>query len=156
MKGPSLLDPSQSSPYRQVILTHQIKLWNKQKLDRSHSHSAHSRTYEYHRLTNTKVENCVLWLYIYIEILPDRFVSAVKHPLNAIIWSVISGKNIRRLYVINGQEQYKNVFQRNYFLSYRNGSQIKNSFIFMQDEVFRHNAQSIRDFLQQENVPLLL
>ncbi|GFV28219.1 uncharacterized protein TNCV_679071 [Trichonephila clavipes] len=44
----------------------------------------------------------------------DCVVQTVKHPTKIMIWSVISGKGTRRLYVVKGmmrQDQYKDVLQ---------------------------------------------
>lgn len=89
---------------------------------------------------------------------PDCVVSTVKHPTKVMIWSVICGKGTGRLYVVQGtmkQDQYKDVLQNRLLPQIREWFPNGESYIFMQDGAPCHTARSVKQFLQDKNVPLL-
>ncbi|GFY04710.1 putative transposase like protein [Trichonephila clavipes] len=84
----------------------------------------------------------------------DFWRSTVKHPTKIMIWSVIS----RRLYVVKGmmrQEQYKDILQNPLIPQLEEWFSNGEPCIFMQDGAPCHTARSIKDFLAEQNIPLL-
>jgi len=89
---------------------------------------------------------------------PECVVTTVKHPTSIMVWSCISTKGTGRLYIVQGtmkQDQYKTVLQTRLIPQLRewfpNGERVT----FMQDGAPCHTAKSIKEFLVNENIPLL-
>lgn len=88
----------------------------------------------------------------------DCVIKTVKYPTSVMIWSVISGKGLGRLYVVEGimrQDQYRDVLQHRLLPQLRDWFGEMEKFIFMQDGAPCHTAKSIKKFLSEEKVPLL-
>lgn len=88
---------------------------------------------------------------------PDCVVKTVKHPVSVMVWSVISGKGLGRLYVVEGtmrQEQYKQVLQTELLPQMKEwfGDGLK---VFMQDGAPCHTAKSIQKYLEEEKITVL-
>lgn len=87
----------------------------------------------------------------------DCVIKKVKHPTSVMIWSVISGKGLGRLHIVEGtmrQDQYKNILHTKLIpqLAEWFGNDRK---VFMQDGAPCHTAKKIKTFLQDERIPLL-
>lgn len=88
---------------------------------------------------------------------PDCLVRTVKHPTSVMVWSVISGKGLGRLYVVEGtmrQDQYKQVLQ-NRLIPQLNDWFQDGPRIFMQDGAPCHTAKSVKKYLEDEKIPVL-
>jgi len=73
------------------------------------------------------------------------------------VWSVISGQGMGRLYVVNGtmrQDQYKKVLETRLLPQIQEwfGNDRK---VFMQDGAPCHTAKSIKKFLEDQEIPVL-
>ncbi|GFV17128.1 transposable element Tcb2 transposase [Trichonephila clavipes] len=74
------------------------------------------------------------------------------------IWSVISGKDTGRLFVVKGmmrQDQYKDVLQNRLIPQLEEWFPNGEPYIFMQDGAPYHTARSIKAVLAEQNIPLL-
>lgn len=87
----------------------------------------------------------------------DCVIKTVKHPVSVMVWSIISGKGLGRLYVVEGtmrQDQYKRVLVTKLLPQlqewFGNGRKV-----FMQDGAPCHTAKSIKKILEEKRIPLL-
>lgn len=88
---------------------------------------------------------------------PDCLISTVKHPTSVMVWSVISGKGMGRLYVVEGtmrQDQYKKVLEERLLPQLQEWFQ-DGPRIFMQDGAPCHTAKSVKKFLDDSKIPVL-
>lgn len=88
----------------------------------------------------------------------DCIIKTVKHPQKVMIWSVISGKGLGRLYVVQGtmnQHQYKTVLETRLLPQLKEWFPNGQRKIFMQDGAPCHTARSIKRFLDEQRVPVL-
>lgn len=89
---------------------------------------------------------------------PDCIVNTVKHPTSVMVWSVISGKGVGRLYVVEGtlrQDQYKKIIETRLVPQLKEWFKNGERFLFMQDGAPCHTARSVLDLLRNQNIPLL-
>ena len=92
------------------------------------------------------------------EFHPACVVSTVKHPTSVMVWSVISGKGLGRLQIVQGtmrQDQYKTILENRLIPQIRDWFPDGESFHFMQDGAPCHTAKGVKTFLQSKNIPLL-
>lgn len=89
----------------------------------------------------------------------DCVIKTIKHPTSVMIWSVICGKGLGRLYIVNGimrQQQYTEVLRTRLLPQLRDWFKKEEKPIFMQDGAPCHTAKSVKNFLNSSNVSLLL
>lgn len=90
--------------------------------------------------------------------LSSCIIQTVKHPTSVMIWSVICGKGMGRLYIVQGimnQVQYKNVLEQRLLPQLTEWFGPEENKTFMQDGAPCHTAKSIKIFLKDKNIPLL-
>ena len=88
----------------------------------------------------------------------ECLVNTVKHPTTVMVWSVISGKGVGRLYVVEGtlrQDQYKKIIETKLVPQLKDWFKNGERFVFMQDGAPCHTAKSVMNFLRERNIPLL-
>lgn len=88
----------------------------------------------------------------------DCVVNTIKHPTSVMMWAVISGKGVGRLYVVEGtlrQDQYRQVIEARLIPQLREWFQDGERYIFMQDGAPCHTANAVMKFLNDRHIPVL-
>ncbi|OWR55246.1 putative transposase like protein [Danaus plexippus plexippus] len=88
----------------------------------------------------------------------DCVVERVKHPLQIMVWSVISAKGIGRLYIVQGtmrQDRYKQVLETRLLPQLQEWFPEGEKFMFKHDSPPCHKARSVKKFLADHNIPIL-
>ena len=88
----------------------------------------------------------------------DCIIQTIKHPSKVMFWSVISGKGLGRLFIVDGilkQDQYKKVIETCLFPRLKEWFPNKQKKIFLQDEAPCYTAKSIKNLLSSQKIPLL-
>ena len=88
----------------------------------------------------------------------DCIIQAIKHSSKVMFWSVISGKGLGRLFIVDGvlkQDQYKTVIETCRLPQLKEWFLNKQKKIFMQDGATCHTAKSIKNLLASQKIPLL-
>lgn len=91
------------------------------------------------------------------KFLPDCVIQTVKHPTKVMIWSVICGRGLGRLQIVNGimrQDQYVTILKERLIPQLQEWFPNGNC-IFMQDGAPCHTAKSVKKFLNDNNILLL-
>lgn len=92
------------------------------------------------------------------ELKADCLVQTVKHPPSVMIWGSISASGPGPLFFVEGtmrQDQYLNILKNVFLPSIQDIRDAGSCYYFMQDNAPCHTAKTVKNFMAEENIPLL-